>query len=82
MKTDRQTRTRIAAMAAAETAIERDPRDPFNVLAETCRSAAATLGVDPEEVYRIADTIVVETMVDTHLGPSSRSPQPGSLYAG
>ena len=69
-------------MAAAETAIERDPRDPFNALEETCAATAATLGVEPAEVYEIADTIVVEAMVETHLGPGSRDGEAPTLFAG
>ena len=64
MNTDRETRTRIAAMAAAEAAIERDPRDPFEVLDVASAEAADNLGVDPQAVYDLADGIIVETLVD------------------
>ena len=69
MNTDRETRTRIAAMAAAEAAIEHDPRDPFPVLRQFCARAAANLKVDPKAVYEIADGIVVEALVEQHLSP-------------
>ena len=71
MKTDRETRTRIAAMVAAEVAIERNHRDPFAALPQTCAETAARLGVEAQAVYAIADGILVEAMIETHLGPES-----------
>lgn len=56
--TDRATRARIAALTAAEAAIERNPRDPFEELANTCADAAKATHADPEEVYELADVIV------------------------
>ncbi len=67
MKTDRDTRARIAAMVAAEAAFERNPRDPFAALAQTSAETAANYGVEAQAVYVIADGIVVETLVETHL---------------
>lgn len=69
MKTDRDTRTRIAAMAAAEAAIERNPRDPFAALPQTSAETAADLGVEGQAVFVIADGIVVETLIETHFAP-------------
>jgi hypothetical protein len=69
MKTDRDTRTRIAAMAAAEAAIECNPRDPFAALPQTSATTAARLGVEAQAVYVIADGILVEALIETHLGP-------------
>ena len=71
MKTDRDTRARIAAMAAAEAAIERNPRDPFAALAQTSAETAASFGVEAQAVYLIADGIVVEALVETHLVPDT-----------
>jgi len=69
MKTDRDTRTRIAAMAAAEAAIERNPRDPFAALLQTSTETAANLRVEAQAVYVIADGILIEALIETHLGP-------------
>jgi hypothetical protein len=71
MKTDRDTRTRIAAMAAAEAAIERNPRDPFAALPQTSAETAADLGVEAQAVFEIADGIVVETLIETHFAPDT-----------
>ena len=72
MNTNRETRTRIAAMAAAETAMERAPQDPFVFLDETAAEAASKIGVDAGEVYDLADGIVVEALVETQFGPDTR----------
>jgi hypothetical protein len=69
MTTDLETRTRIAAMSAAEAAIENDSRDPFRVLEGTCFIAAARLGVDPLAVFDVADGILIEDFADRHIGP-------------
>ena len=82
MKTDRETRTRIAAMAAAEAAIERNHRDPFAALPQTCAETAARLCVDSRAVYAIADGILVEAMIETHLGPESSGMEMNPLSAG
>ena len=82
MNTDRETRIQIAAMAAAEAAIEHDPRDPFDVLEVTSAEAADNLGVDPRAVYDLADGIVVETLVETHLGPDTRITTMGARIIG
>ena len=82
MNTDRETRTRIAAMAAAEAAIEHDPRDPFPVLRQFCARAAANLKVDAKAVYEIADGIVIEALVEQHLGPVIEATGAGNVHAG
>jgi hypothetical protein len=71
MTTDPDTRIRIAAMAAAEAAIERDPRDPFAVLPQTSAEAAAHLGVDARAVFPVADGIVVEALIEMHFAPDA-----------
>jgi hypothetical protein len=82
MNTDRETRTRIAAMTAAEAAIEADPEDPFDVLDATSAEAADTLGVDARAVYDLADGIIVETLVETQLGPNTRITTMGARIVG
>lgn len=69
MKTDAATRARIAAMSAAESAFERDERDPFVALEQTSADAADALRVDPEMVLEIADEIVVNALAERLLGP-------------
>lgn len=71
MNTDRETRTRIAAMTAAEAAMEHEPRDPFEFLELTSAKAADSLGVDAQEVHDLAEEIVVEVLVETHLTPTA-----------
>lgn len=70
--TDLATRARIAAMTAAETAIELNTRDPFAELERTSAAAAQEIKVDPETVYRIADEIVVRAF-------RAKLDKPGSL---
>ncbi len=82
MKTDRETRTRIAAMAAAEAAIERNPRDPFAGLPKACAEIAARLGVEARAVHVIADGILVEALIETHLGPEPPGVEMNTLSAG
>jgi hypothetical protein len=82
MNTDRETRTRIAAMTAAEAAIEADPRDPFRVLAETSAVAAKSFRVNSERVFDLADEIVIETLVEEHFDSVIRIPGSQTLNAG
>jgi len=56
-------------MAAAETAIERNPRDPFAALPQTSAETAANLRVDAQAVYVVADGILVEALIETHFAP-------------
>lgn len=62
MSTNPATRVRIAAMCAAETAIERNPRDPFVELERFSVASAGALAADPETVFEVADEIVIETL--------------------
>lgn len=71
MITDRETRTRIAAMTAAEAAMELKPQDPFEFLEVTSAEAADSLSVEVREVHDLAEEIVVEILVETHLTPSA-----------
>jgi hypothetical protein len=57
--TDRATRARIAAMTAAEAAIEQNALDPYAALEQTSAAAAQAVKVDPETVYQMAGEIVV-----------------------
>ena len=57
MGTDPTTRARIAAMTAAEAAIELNARDPYAELERTCTTAAEAVKADPETVYQIAGEI-------------------------
>ncbi len=82
MKTDRDTRTRIAAMAAAEAAMERNPRDPFAALPQTCAETAEHLGVDAQAAYVIADGILVEALIEFHFGPEPPGSETSPLSAG
>ncbi len=82
MNTDRETRARIAAMTAAEAAIDSDPRDPFRVLAETSAVAAKHFKVDPETVYDFADGIVIEALVEKHFDSAIESPGVNTLNVG
>lgn len=82
MNTDRETRTRIAAMTAAEAAIEADPRDPFRVLAETSAVAAKSFRVKSERVYDLADGIVIETLVEEHFDSATKSSGASTLNVG
>jgi len=61
LDTDRATRARIAAMVAAEAAMEQKDGDPRQVLERTSTAAAKAVEADPEIVYRMADEIVVRT---------------------
>lgn len=72
MGTDSVTRARIAALTAAEAAIEQNGRDPFAELARTSADAAQAIKADPGTVYRIADEIVVRTF-------RAKLDKPGSL---
>lgn len=72
MGTDPATRARIAAISAAEAAIELNNRDPFAELEQTSADAAQAIRADPEAVYRIADEIVVRTF-------RAKLDKPGSL---
>ncbi len=82
MNTDRETRTRIAAMTAAEAAIESDPRDPFRVLAETSAVAARNFKVDSGAVFDFADGMVIEAMVEKHFEFAIQGPGSQTLIAG
>jgi len=82
MNTDRETRTRIAAMTAAEAAIERDPRDPFLVLAETSAVAAKNFKVDSAAVFDFADGMVIEAMVEKHFESAIGGSDSQTLIAG
>lgn len=59
MGTDLAIRVRIAAMTAAEEAIEQNPHDPFADLGRISAAAAQAVKADPESVRRVADEIVV-----------------------
>lgn len=59
MATDIVTRARIAALTAAEEAIEENPHDPFAELKRISATAASAVRADPDIVHRIAGEIVV-----------------------
>lgn len=77
MRTDPATLVRIAAMSAAETAIENNPRDPFVELEQVSAAAAEALAVNRETVLEMADDIVITTFTNRVLTPKSETAAPG-----